>query len=290
MHQKKLQQRSEIPMKEKRKLNGYSVMKSKIISSLLNQRIKPSNILEKMILSRYTNRLTYILSSLSHDDYDPLTPDNHLESCQALIFVFQKDHFTLTLRNPLDGRIPEYRFKYNSNISEVLESLETGIITPSLFRLTEKMYFNGWYNGSILAIIEDHRYSISSAKTMTVNLKLGSEVMAYDAHRAIGSETPERQIEYERQTLLVKHPVICTDPNPCVARFMSGMDWRNKMWYLPRETEKPRKSHRKAFPPKRKNPTEIPRFSMDMLSPYSGFVMRPDLGDLILQIEEEITK
>lgn len=274
---------------EKRRLNGYSVIKSNIIAALLEQTVTPNNMLDRMLLSRYTNRLAYILSSIPHDDYDPLTPDTHLEPCQALVFVFENDHFLMTLRNPLGGKLPEYKFKYTPTISAVLESLETRIITPSLLRLIEKMRFNGWQEGAILALIEDKRYARQNAKPITLKLKVSSEVMEFDTNRTMGDRSPEEQIEYERQTLLIKHPVICTDPDPCVARFAAAMDWRSKMWNSPLQNAKQKKKAKKIARTTGQKPL-APRITPDMISsPRNVSFKRPDLGLLLLNIEEHFT-
>jgi hypothetical protein len=162
-----------------------------------------------------------------------LTPPQtrYSEVSSYLKFEFWPDSFTLSSTATIERRIPRYDFVYNDTILDILRSLETGIICPSLACLIEKMKFTGWDCGTLIAEITDYRSD--PVIRNRVQLAIGEAVIR---HR-LSSLTDTDQLETECELLKLSMPAICIDPSPNVARLQSVSDWRHKAWIDRRDRE-----------------------------------------------------
>jgi hypothetical protein len=207
------------------------------------------------------------------DRFDPLTPDTELyaDHQQAIYVTFWPASFTLSLFPSAGKRQPSFVLPYDKSLFEILDSLESGFVTPSLLCLVQKMNFNEWDRGEILVHITDCRFS--EHRNFHHRLSIGSEVLDYEIQRLLNNAPIKQQLEFERQALLLLHPEICVDRSPSVAKFQSLIDWRQKMW-MPRGARLLHESPQ--TPPPTPTPTPVLPRAHQIVKPEYKKIELPD--------------
>jgi hypothetical protein len=260
-------------------------VRAALASSLLRGTLEAHSALDEHLFASYARRLTYVLASLPDARFDVLAPDGSLYADRrpALQLTFWPKSFTLSLTHAPGQRHPTFDFAYDASLADVLECFETGLISPSLLRLIEKMRFAEWERGEVVAHVLDCRYT--RQREFHLRLALGGEALRYLRRRAFPAGAGRDALEFERQALLMLYPEICVDPSPAVARMASLLDWRHRMW-APNARRRPRAAGRA---PAAHAPivTAGPRFDYPG---YEGFELPEKLKRLFKEASERNEK
>lgn len=219
----------------------------KTAETMLMQNFQSNAPYEKLIMQNARSFLILNLSNFRDKRFDALTiPTTCYEDIKpSLFYEFYEDGVILITHN---GPIGKY--KYANDIFPLLEPVETGIITPLLFALLNENRFSGYYEGKFMAQITDFRFD--QQRKSFVLMRIDDKIYQYYIESRYNYISDKQKFQAEQKTLLIKDPVICTDPNPDVARISSMFDNTHKMWDNTRiRTEREFKSIQKPTTPQK---------------------------------------
>lgn len=118
---------------------------------------------------------------------------------------------------------------------ELTSTFSAGFINQSFSKILKKVKMGPFVDGSIIVYIKDIRFMPIREEYMRLKEPPFTPVVLKKNQEPL---TKAEVAEYERWKSLSTHRLICTDPSPDVARAMSVMDHRSKMW-TSRTIEKP---------------------------------------------------
>lgn len=198
------------------------------MSTVLFQQSRPQSSYRKALINGYNSRLGFYLTTLCHEDFDILTPPPSLFTKQqaSVIFRFYDKYFSISSTDT-SPKCPTIEFTYKTDITPILETIETGEITRDLARILEKLKITGYEEGVIIGLIEDYRFA-PEGQIHYIKLSIGPDLFLYYTQNP--AITPEQRLEMEKKVLLLQNPIVCTDPSPDFARMQSVYDTRKKMW------------------------------------------------------------
>jgi hypothetical protein len=200
--------------------------RSSDLSSLLTDDIHPFRPISNHVTLAYTNRLGFYISNLSDPRFDPLTPPRDvLDGLTASIYIELFDREFLVSST---GHSPLHRFCYDLNAAFILESLETGVLSPQLADFITKLGSPHYECGFLVCECLDRR--CHREQKYRIRLVISQTIISNSIH----SLTPDDPLLNEQTVLSICRPIVCTDPSPDVARAQAVLDFRDKMWQ-PRE-------------------------------------------------------
>lgn len=187
----------------------------------------PSTPIARALVKGFNTRLGFYYTTLNDTKFDALTPPPDLFSDLpiGLVFNFYDTQFFVNIPGT-DST--QHCFSYSENIFNVLECLETGILSRELAVIIDKLAPRAcaYTNGEMVVLVNDYRYG-EEARTWRRKLVIGDDVIL---HYCLSRANDTEQQETEQAIALARHPVLCTDPSPDVARAKSACDFRSKMW------------------------------------------------------------
>ena len=201
-------------------------LRESTIDLVLHQEPLPPTPSARGLLQNVKSSIGYYVTQLQDDRFDILTPPDTLYSDLPVAFSFE---FYETSFLVLNGECSKsVAFDYERASRQLIEPLETGILTTALFAVLEKLQVSSYNDGSLLCLVTDFRYE--PERVCRMRLLVGSEIVQYYCRRATARMHADQQREVEAQALASVAPRVCTDPSPNVARAFSEMDSREKMW------------------------------------------------------------
>ncbi|OHT09980.1 hypothetical protein TRFO_20970 [Tritrichomonas foetus] len=222
-------------------------------NTLLQNEVRPITTFTRSMMQGYNSRLSFLVTAVSDPRFEPLSPPHEMYSDLQIGFKCQLNDKYFTLSTPNDHHKND--FQYAEHLVSFLECLETGTLTPEILMLLTKLKVKTWDNGFIICQVIDNR--ITPKVISYVKLEIGPDVLGLPNFR---QPNPEAKLDFERRVLLLKRPMICTDPSPDVARVQSCVDWRKKMW-VPTKPRKKENIEPPPEPPKKAPPVVAAHFT-----------------------------
>ena len=198
-----------------------------VSDSLLEQNFIPKTQFDINVMNALRSQVTFYSMETENDDdiskdFDILTipKEAYSKLKPHLRFELDSDHFTLS--NPTTRKT--ISFAYDENLIPVLKCLETKCVSPELYELLKIIDLDLPEEGRFICECLDFRTEepIESYILMRINLDTILQI--------IPGNRDTDGYEIEKQVLLFTRQEICVDPSPDVGRFMSIIDWREKMW------------------------------------------------------------
>ena len=216
------------------------------INSMLMTKLIPETSFDKTIINGYSAHLVLNESTYHDERFDSLTiPDFPAdEFSPAIRYEMYPEMFILYMKEEEIGK-----FNYTQAYFPLLEPLETGIVSTLLFGFLDRHNFKGWDSGKIIARVTDFRFEPEKEQFRLLSITNRIYGMFIESDTFSHRLTDRQKMEVEQKVLLLRHPVVCTDPSPDVGLSQSIMDNKRKLWAIERErTEKEFKASHKTQP------------------------------------------
>lgn len=222
---------------EERKESTVEMMRISDINTILKNEVRPVTTFSKSISQNYNAKLGFYITAVSDPRFEPLTPPKDLYSDISIGIICSLLESSYVLSTPHKHHEISFTYENDDQYISFMKCLETGIITPGTlkFLIQKEWNIKNWDNGNIICKVVDNR--ILPQTISYIKLEIGPDALELQNFKPI---SPEGKLDFERRTLLLRHPMICTDPSPDVARVESVIDMRKKMWLSgkPREIER----------------------------------------------------
>ncbi|EAY11952.1 hypothetical protein TVAG_399580 [Trichomonas vaginalis G3] len=198
----------------------YKTLHKKTIESILQQTSLNCDIYEQRMREYIMSQIMFSTNSENNDDFNVLSVQKEAFSKIPPNVCVELGTEYFTIYNPANKKSIAY--EYNENLKPILDCLETEQISLPFYAIMFNLECNPISSGTILCNITDYRTDpqIEKISLLTISQEL---INTYTS----GSEYPP---ETEQDLYLSIYPEICTDPSPDVARVMSTIDSRQKMW------------------------------------------------------------
>jgi hypothetical protein len=201
------------------------------LSSLLFQESHATTAIDRSLVESYSSRLAYFLAHLHDERFEILTPPSNLYEALPLsaIFELHEDRFLVMSNDTLRS----VWLNYDERAMSLLESFETGLVSPELYSLLEALQSTVFEEGNAIIHVIDFR--TTPEKVFRLKLSVGECLLRF----CLDKDKPARDVavDVESTAVLTVNPTICTDPSPDVARAFSNLDFRAKMWRLPKRSK-----------------------------------------------------
>lgn len=198
----------------------YDKLHEKEMESILQHSVKENNIFEQRMIEYIMSQITFSTNSFDDKQFNVLTLTKEAFSKITPHICFELGAEYFTIYNPVNKK--SLSFEYNENLKPILECLETEEMTLAFYSVMLNLDCKPMIDGLVLCNIIDFRFEQQIERTCL--FKCGHEILE---NFITTTDNPD---EIEQQTLLTLNPDICTDPSPDVARVMSIIDNRSKMW------------------------------------------------------------
>ena len=256
--------------------------------SLFEQSYTPKTQYEQSLMDGMRSQVTFFTMSFNDEEsenFDKLTLPKDIYSKVKPILRFELDSDHITICNPNNRKT--ISFFYHENLKPVLDCLETKFVNSEFYAMMQIIECDVPIEGQCLCECIDFR--ISPPYESNILLTFSSETMKEAAREKMsaspddGADANYQQLLFEQKLLLLSQPEICVDPSIEVARTMSCIDWREKMWpkthpddskndFVPVE-KSATKAPKKFFAPSVSN-AQI-HLSDKMQSAFAGLCQRP---------------
>ena len=189
--------------------------------------------IQKNIQQEYTESIGFLHAVYNDERFDILKPPKKMIDDLNVSFHFQFYPQNFTVTSCASNQVKS--FPYNKISKEIFHCIQLGQVSSNLCTLFSQFTSYVWSDGEILVRITDYR--IIPPSNFVYSLKISADVIQLisDAKKLHG----EAELEYKKNSLLILHPLICTDPSPDVARVQSVFDCRKKMWIKEKEDLEP---------------------------------------------------
>lgn len=207
------------------KLTLDQLLEKKSVDALLMQSFQTSGPFEKFLMQNSRSYLLLNLHNFKDEIFDPLTiPNSCYDDIKAALFYeLNYEGFVLSTQNGVIGN-----YHYHPNVFPLLDSLETGIVTPLFYAFLSENKFSGYSEGKIVTQVTDYRFT--QPRKSFIFLSIDEKIFQQYIDSKYRHMTNNDRILAEQKTLLMMNPAICTDPNPDVSRLSSIMDENKKIW------------------------------------------------------------
>lgn len=225
-----------LPMEKKRE-STVEMMRISDINTILKNEVRPVTSFSKSLSQCYNTKLGFYITAFSDPRFEPLTPPKDLYSEISTGIICNLQEKSYVLSTPHKHHEISFSYENDDQYISFMRCLETGIITPGTlkFLIQKEWNIKNWDNGNIICKVVDNR--IQPQTISYIKLEIGPDALELQNFKPVSTEG---KLDFERRTLLLRRPMICTDPSPDVARVQSVIDTRKKMWLSdkPREIER----------------------------------------------------
>ena len=238
------------------------------IHSMFMQTLTYSSDFVKSLINGYRSHLVLNESTYKDERFDSLTlPDFPSdEFSPAIRYELYPEQFILLTKI---GEIA--KFPYSEQFFPLLESLETGIVSPLLYGFLDQQGFKEWDSGKVLARVTDFRYEPEREEIRLLSMTNQIYDMFINNEPSTNGLTDRQKLEIEQKVLLLRHSTLCTDPSPDVGRAYSIMDNKRKMWAIYRERNE------KEFKPSKKPPAPPKEIKLFKRTKADGRIVPPKI-------------
>ena len=189
--------------------------------------------IQKNIQQEYTESIGFLRAVYNDERFDMLKPPKKMIDDLNVSFHFQFYPQNFTVTACASNQVKPFPYKKTSK--EIFHCIQLGKVSSNLCSLFSHFSSYNWVDGEILVRITDYR--IIPTANFVYSLKISADIIQLIADSK--KLNRDADLEYKKNSLLVLHPSICTDPSPDVSRVQSVLDCRKKMWIKEKEDIEP---------------------------------------------------
>ena len=195
------------------------------LTNLIKKNLKGETDFEIELINEYSRSIGFLCAVLKDKKFNILTPPNSLFQKSGMIsfkIEFYGDAFIIKDHTNTRTR----SFEYSDKTFEMLESIQKGRLSIEIINILTSLTVKQWLDGKVIISVEDYR--LNPMKEYLLVLEIDASIFK----NFVNSQNleQEHQRALERKLILMKNPVICTDPSTDVSRVKSLLDYNRKMW------------------------------------------------------------